>query len=151
MTTPMHHMQAEPAVLAESFLDLERLLETLTAGRINTGWLLFGLAAQLIVVGCLLAQWYVSKRHGRIVIRSGVIYVGLVATVMLLVYASIRHDIVYVVGQLLNVMIGLRLLELIRRTGVKRTETDVEHFPRVEPESAERRSSAGKIASRHIP
>lgn len=151
MTTPTHHMQAGPVGLAESFFDLGRLLETLTAGRINEGWLLFGLAAQLIVVGCLLAQWYVSKRHGRIVIRSGVIYVGLVATVMLLVYASIRHDIVYVVGQLLNVMIGLRLLELVRRTGAKRAETDVEQFPRVEPESAERRSSAGKITLKRNP
>ena len=151
MITPTHHMQAAPTGLAESFFDLERLLETLTAGRISSGWLLLGLAAQLIVAGCLVSQWYVSRRHGRIVIRSGVIYVGLVATVMLLVYASIRHDLVYVVGQLLNVMIGLRLLELIRRIGAKQAETDVAHFPRVEPESAERRSSAGKIKLKQNP
>ena len=84
----------------------------------------------------------------KIVLMTGYRIDNLVATVMLLVYASIRHDLVYVVGQLLNVMIGLRLLELIRRTGVKRAATDVEQFPRVEPESAERRSSAGKIAPR---
>jgi len=152
MTAPTHYMQAGPAgLVAESFFDWDRLLETLTAGRISVGWLLFGFAAQMMVAGCLVAQWYVSKRHGRVVIRSGMIYAGLVATVMLLVYASIRHDLIYVLGQLLNVLIGLQLLALIRRDGAKRAKPDVEHFPRVEPESAERRSSAGRIAPKNNP
>lgn len=146
MTMFAYHLQAGLVGFGESFLDLERLFESLSGDQLSVGWLLFGLAAQLIMVGCLLAQWYASRRHGRIVIRSGVVYVGLVATVMLLVYASIRHDLVYVVGQILNVLIGLRLLELLRRTEVRRTETDMEHFPRIEPESAERRSSSGTIA-----
>ena len=148
MMMPTLHMLAGPAGLAESFFNLEHFFETLTADRISAGWIVFGMTAQFIMMGCLAAQWYVSRRHGRTVIRSGVIYVGLVATVMLLVYASIRHDLIFVVGQLLNVVIGLRLLDLIRRNGVKRTETDVEHFPRVEPESAERRCRAGREGRR---
>ena len=126
--------------LGASFLDLESLVETLTGGRIHFVWILFGLMAQLLIVGCLLAQRRASRQEGRSIITPPVIYVGLVATVMLLVYASLRHDIVFAIGQVLNVIVGMRILEMLRRPEVKKKRPEKTSFPDVKPHSAERKT-----------
>ncbi len=135
--------QADTSVLANiaatfSF-EWDNLIEVVTEGRISVSWVVFGLAAQFVVFCCLVAQWYVSSRRRRIALPVSLVYVGLIAIVMLLVYASIRHDLVFVAGQLLNVMIALRLIELLRRPGNGPTEpAEEETFPVVEPDTAER-------------
>ncbi len=119
--------------------DWNGLIELVTEGGIGLGWVVFGLLAQVVIVCCLVAQWRASRKRGRIVLPVPLVYVGLIATVMLLVYASIRHDLVFVAGQLLNVMIALRLIELLRRPGNGPTEpAEEETFPVVEPDTAER-------------
>ncbi len=135
--------QADISVLANiaatfSF-EWDNLIEVVTEGRISVSWVVFGLAAQFVVFCCLMAQWYVSSRRRRIALPVSLVYVGLIAIVMLLVYASIRHDVVFVVGQLLNIVIALRLIELLNRSTGKPIGGDDEHsFPTVEPDTAER-------------
>jgi len=124
--------------LGVSFLDWDGLVDTITEGPIGLGWVAFGLVAQLVIVGCLVVQWRASRRHGRNVLPVGLVYVWLISVVMLLVYASIRHDVVFVAGQLLNVVIALRLIELLRRSSIKPSEPEEVLFPVVEPDSAER-------------
>ncbi len=131
-----HNLSGE--CLGASFFDWDALVEVLTEGRIGLGWVAFGLLAQLVIVGCLLAQWHVSRKRRRNVVPAALAYVWLIAVVMLLVYASIRHDVVFVAGQLLNVVIALRLIELLRRSNVQPSEPDEDLFPVVEPDTAER-------------
>ncbi len=107
--------------------------------RVGTGWLLFGMAAQAIFLLCLLGQWIATRRGRRLVLPSAVIYFGLVATVMLLIYASVRRDLVFTVGQLVNMIIGFRLLEIVERFNRISLEHDDAPFPDVRPDSAERR------------
>lgn len=109
------------------------------SARVGTGWLFFGLAAQAIFLLCLLGQWIATRRGRRLVLPSAVIYLGLVATVMLLIYASVRRDLVFTVGQLVNMMIGFRLLEIVERFNRISLEHDDAPFPDVRPDSAERR------------
>lgn len=118
--------------------DMQSLRETLTDdGRVSIEWFFFGLAAQLIIGVCIFIHWYASRKRRRIVIPIPIIYAGLIAAVMLLVYASIRHDFVFVVGQFLVILIGLRILEQIRRTHAEPNETWSTDFPNVEPDTAE--------------
>lgn len=137
MMESLHH-RAAGECLGESFFDWDGLVNVLTEGRIGLGWIVFGLVAQLVIVGCLMAQWHVSRRRRRFVLPTALVYVWLVAVVMLLVYASIRHDAVFVAGQLLNVVIALRLIELLRRSIARPTEPEASLFPTVEPDTAER-------------
>jgi len=138
--------QFDAGGLGESFFDLDRLLETLTGGQIGAAWLVIGVVAQFVIAGCIYAQWSASKRQGRTVIPPSVVYAGLVATVVLLVYASIRHDLVYVIGQLINVVIGMMLLNRNHDRRTEQTDGDLAQFPQVRPESAERGGAPTKIA-----
>jgi lipid-A-disaccharide synthase-like uncharacterized protein len=124
--------------LGASFFDWDGFVDVMTEGRIGLGWVALGLLAQLVIVGCLVVQWYASRKRSRIILPVALVYVWLIAVVMLLVYASIRHDVVFVAGQLLNVMIALRLIELLRRLNIKPSEPEEVLFPVVEPDSAER-------------
>lgn len=138
MMDDLSHMLAAACLGVWSF-DWDHFVDLATEGRIGLRWVVFGLAAQGVIVGCLVAQWRASRKRGRTVLPVPIVYVGLIATVMLLVYASIRHDVVFVAGQLLNVMIALRLIELLRRRGNGPTEpAEEETFPVVEPDTAER-------------
>ena len=124
--------------LAVSFIDFEQLFETLTRQRrIGGGWLLIGLAAQFTILCSLVLHAYASRKRRKIVVSTRRIYACLIATAVLLMYASVRHDLVFVVGQILSLMIGLRILEWVRRAEGRKAEPDRTRFPVVEPDSAE--------------
>ena len=99
---------------------------------------MIGLLAQTILFGCLVAQRIASKRRGKSFLPASIVYVALIAMVMLLVYASVRHDLVFVIGQLINVIIALRLLEWVRKGDGKERVSESNNFPVVEPDSADR-------------
>ena len=108
-------------------------------------WLVFGLCAQAAILVCfgihLVASW---KRH-KLVIPPSIGYVGLVATLMLMIYASHRQDAVFLLGQFLNTLICVRLLMLIRRAQEKMRQQrqtlpdEPSGFPIVSPDSVNRR------------
>jgi lipid-A-disaccharide synthase-like uncharacterized protein len=120
--------------------DLSNLRLTLTEGsRIEAAWLFLGLAAQLIFLLCLIGQWFATRKRGRMFLPASMIYLGLLATLILLIYASVRHDIVFVVGQLMNMLIGFRLLEMAGSVNDVSRHRDETPFPEIRPDSAQRK------------
>ena len=105
----------------------------------DPGWLIFGLAAQAVIIICLVVHMIASRRRGRFVIPLAVGYLGTIATLMLLVYAARQHYAVFVVGQFVNTLICLRLLVLIRRAQQRIGPEEDSRFPVVAPDSAERK------------
>lgn len=102
-------------------------------------WVLLGLAAQGLFVVGLIGQFLATRKGGRILLPRWVIYLGLVSTLVLLIYASVRHDIVFVVGQLVNMVIGFRLLEIVGTVNEPVIHRDETPFPDVRPDTAQRR------------
>ncbi len=114
------------------------LFDNLTTGsEVHGVWVFFGLAAQGAVLVCLLIHWILCRRRGSVAVPRALIGILMGTTVVLLVYAALRHDIVFVVGQLLGILIALRALELTRRREPQEIVPPEEGFPRVEPDSAE--------------
>lgn len=60
-------------------------------------------------------QWLVSERQKKSVIPVGFWYLSLVGSFFLLVYAVLRQDIVFMVGQSTGFVIYIRNLALIHR------------------------------------
>ncbi len=132
------------SIMAADGGDWHRWLEALGVERSDHEWLIFGLCAQLLIAVCLLIHVVWTRRGGRLVIPPVFGYVGLIAMLMLLVYAAQRHDLVFVVGQFLNTLICVWLLVLIRRRQDLAREEETPRFPIVAPDSAERKISRDK-------
>jgi lipid-A-disaccharide synthase-like uncharacterized protein len=128
-------------ILAADGGDWHRWLEALGVESPDHGWLIFGVCAQLLIAACLLIHVVWSRRGRRVVIPSAFGYMGLIATLMLLVYAAQRHDLVFMIGQFLNTLICVWLLALIRRRQDPARAADAARFPIVAPDSAERKIS----------
>ncbi|MFH1416671.1 MAG: lipid-A-disaccharide synthase N-terminal domain-containing protein [Planctomycetota bacterium] len=103
------------------------------------GWLVFGLAAQGLLGVSFAVHWVASRRRGQFVIPPSLVYLGMAATLMLLVYAVVRRDPVFVIGQGLVVLMGIRLVGLARRARRKTVKVESTAFPTVAPDSAERK------------
>lgn len=122
----------------QSMIDWSIARDTMVeSSRVDIGWVIFGLAAQGLFLAGLAGHWFATRKKGRIFLPPSVVSVGLVASVMLMIYASVRHDIVFVVGQILNMMIGFRLLELVSKINAS-APLDETKFPEVRPDAADR-------------
>ena len=108
-------------------------------------WLIAGLGAQAAILLCLLIHMIVSAKRHRLMPPVSIGYVGLLATLVLMTYASRRHDVVFMVGQFVNTLICLRLLVLIRRSREAKPEQQAppkeepSRFPVVAPDSADQK------------
>ena len=78
-------------------------------------WAAFGLVAQLAFTARFVVQWIVSEREGKSVIPLAFWYFSLFGSTGLLVYAIIRADPIFILGQSLGSIIYLRNLTLIYR------------------------------------
>jgi lipid-A-disaccharide synthase-like uncharacterized protein len=78
-------------------------------------WAAFGLVAQLAFTARFVVQWITSERAGRSIIPLGFWYFSLVGSMGLLVYAIVRADPIFILGQSLGSIIYLRNLMLIYR------------------------------------
>ena len=84
------------------------------------GWLLlFGLAGQALYTCRFLVQWWASERAGRSVVPTSFWYLSIGGGVALLVYALMRADPVFVIGQAAGLVVYLRNLRLIRRAAAR--------------------------------
>lgn len=117
------------------------------AENIEPAWLILGFSAQAAILVCVGIHLAASHKRRKLVMPPSIGYVGLVATLMLMIYASLRHDVVFVAGQFINALICVRLLVLIRRAQEKlRQPASVDQkeepsgFPIVSPDSV-----AGKL------
>lgn len=120
--------------------DLTHFRESVTSGsRVELAWVIAGLGAQGLFLLCLVGQWIATRRRGRLVLPAPLILLGIFGTLILLIYASIRHDFVFVVGQLVNLLIGFRMLEIVAVLNDAPQRHDETPFPEVKPDTAERK------------
>jgi lipid-A-disaccharide synthase-like uncharacterized protein len=84
----------------------------------STGDLLvtgFGMFGQVLFSGRFLAQWYASEKAGRSVVPDIFWYLSVGGGLVLLIYACIRRDPVFIIGQGAGLVIYGRNLHFLRR------------------------------------
>ncbi len=102
------------------------LVGVLTAGQmlaeLRHPLVLFGFAGQFVFMLRFLVQWLVSERRGRSMVPVAFWYLSCAGGLMLLIYAVLREDLVFMTGQSLGLVIYLRNLALIhsRRRRLRR-------------------------------
>ena len=78
-------------------------------------WLGVGLFGQAVFASRFVVQWLKSEMEGRSVLPVVFWYLSLAGSLLLLVYAVHREDVVFVLGQSCGLLIYARNLYLIRR------------------------------------
>ena len=81
--------------------------------------LVLGYTAQCLFAGRFAIQWAVSERKGRSVVPLAFWLLSLAGGVLMLLYAILRMDQVFIVGQAAGLAIYLRNLALIRRQALR--------------------------------
>jgi lipid-A-disaccharide synthase-like uncharacterized protein len=81
----------------------------------DVGWIIVGFTGQLLFTMRFLVQWIASERHGKSVIPLAFWYLSMAGGVILLGYAIVRRDPVFIAGQAVGVFVYLRNLQLILR------------------------------------
>jgi len=99
-------------------------------------WLVLGIAAQAMVLVGLLTHWKASRGRSRPVVPAFAVYAAIAASIALVGYALHRQEPVFVAGQALNVVIGLRAVQCLRQARA-RDAWPHRGFPIVAPDSAE--------------
>ena len=78
-------------------------------------WVIWGFAAQLAFTARFVVQWITSERQKKSVVPISFWYLSLSGSAGLLIYAIVRADPVFIVGQTFGSFIYLRNLTLIYR------------------------------------
>ncbi len=78
-------------------------------------WVILGLVFQGAFTARFLVQWIASERQGRSVIPVSFWYLSLFGSAGLLLYAVVRADPVFILGQSLGSVVYVRNLILIHR------------------------------------
>ncbi len=71
-----------------------------------------GLAAQLLFSARILSQWLKSEKAGKVLSPTSFWTTSVIASILLMIYGALRHDIVIVGGQLISYFIYLRNIKL---------------------------------------
>lgn len=122
----------------------------------ESGWIIFGLAGQLLFTGRFLVQWLSSERAGRSVVPPSFWYLSIVGATILMVYAGYRRDPVFMIGQSSGLFIYFRNLQLITREHSRPSENRVRPLPGLRistgstPESGTRLKSGMEQAARRV-
>lgn len=77
-------------------------------------WTWFGFLAQFIFFLRFFVQWISSERAKRVTIPVSFWYLSLVGGALILVYAIVRHDVVFITASALSLLIYGRNLRLHR-------------------------------------
>lgn len=75
----------------------------------------FGLCAQMLFMGRFVVQWFVSERRKRSTIPVAFWWISLSGGLLLFVYATIKEEPVFMLGQMLGIGIYTRNLMMIYR------------------------------------
>ena len=75
-------------------------------------WIAFGFLAQFVFFLRFAVQWFHSEKEKRSVIPMSFWYLSIVGSIMILMYALKRGDIVFITGQFLALFIYIRNIAL---------------------------------------
>jgi len=89
----------------------------------STVILILGFSGQAIFGTRFLVQWIYSEKEKKSVIPVSFWYMSLVGSILLLVYACMRRDPVFIIGQSTGFIVYLRNIYFIRRAGVKKADS----------------------------
>lgn len=78
-------------------------------------WVLLGFAGQAVFSLRFLVQWIESERAGRSVVPDAFWYLSIAGSMLLLVYALWRRDVVFTLGQSMGFLVYARNLALRKR------------------------------------
>jgi len=82
---------------------------------IPTSWLILGLVGQALFSMRFVIQWIHSEKHKKSVIPTAFWYFSLAGGLTLLIYAILRQDPVFIIGQGMGLFVYIRNLMLIRK------------------------------------
>ncbi len=80
-------------------------------------WTIVGLVGQVLFFMRFILQWIATERAKRTVIPTSFWYYSIVGALVLLLYATVRKDPVFIAGYLLAMVIYLRNLRFALRPG----------------------------------
>jgi lipid-A-disaccharide synthase-like uncharacterized protein len=101
-------------------------------------WIAFGLTGQLLFTARFVVQWLSSEREKRSVVPRSFWYFSLGGSLMLLVYAIYKQDIVFTIGQSSGLFIYVRNLQLIRNESKRVAQQKTADSPETVPMNADR-------------
>lgn len=84
---------------------------------------LFGLIGQMLFMMRFVAQWLYSEKVGRSAVPEVFWFFSIGGGVVLLVYAILKNDFVFIVGQALGLFIYARNIFFIHKTKARRKAT----------------------------
>ena len=84
-------------------------------------WMAFGLLGQAAFFSRFLVQWVASERAGRSYVPVAFWYLSLLGSMILLVYAIHRQELVFLLGQAFGWIVYARNLVLLKRRGAEAT------------------------------
>jgi lipid-A-disaccharide synthase-like uncharacterized protein len=144
--TPTFTMLFRPGTALLHLAQLPQSGAALAPPDADVRWLIAGLASQAVIALCLAIHLLVSRRRKRFVIPQVLAWLATLATLVLMIYAAGRRDLVFTLGQFVNVLICLRLLGWIHRprstsapSAPRSFEEEDSSFPVIAPHQAERR------------
>jgi lipid-A-disaccharide synthase-like uncharacterized protein len=80
-----------------------------------SGWVVLGLAAQLLFTARILVQWWASERAGRSIVPLSFWWFSIGGGVLMLIYAIKQHDPVFILGQLFSVFVYFRNISFLAK------------------------------------
>ncbi|MFZ5535810.1 MAG: lipid-A-disaccharide synthase N-terminal domain-containing protein [Patescibacteria group bacterium] len=75
-------------------------------------WVIFGFLAQFVFFLRFAVQWWASEKEKKSVVPLSFWYLSIVGSVMILIYAIRREDIVFITAQFLALIIYIRNIML---------------------------------------
>ena len=92
---------------------------------------LFGFAGQFVFMLRFVVQWWASERSGRSYVPTAFWWISVTGALMLLIYATLREDVVIMLGQALPLAIYIRNIVMIqrRKARVRQRRTALESRP----------------------
>jgi len=85
----------------------------------NPFWFIVGFTGQVVFGGRFILQWIVSEYKKRSYVPVAFWYISLVGSIILLIYAIHRRDLIFMLGLSLNTLIYVRNLHLIYKHSAK--------------------------------
>jgi len=79
-------------------------------------WTLWGITAQSLFFARFVLQWYYSEKHQKVVIPKVFWYLSLTGACMVLIYAFVRSDIVFLITGCLQILLYSRNLYIAKKS-----------------------------------